>query len=84
MKITNVQIFPYNGKGKMKAYAQVTIDSKFVINGITIHDGEFGFYIMMPKSQGDFFWYDVCHPITSDFRRYLSETILDEFNKTGG
>ena len=50
MDITEVRIFPKEGKDKkLKAYAAVTFDSVFVVRNIKIIEGSKGLFVAMPS-----------------------------------
>ena len=50
MEITEVRIFPKEGKDKkLKAYAAVTFDNAFVVRNIKIIEGSKGVFVAMPS-----------------------------------
>ena len=50
MEITEIRIFPKEGKDKkLKAYAAVTFDSAFVVRNIKIIEGSKGLFVAMPS-----------------------------------
>jgi stage V sporulation protein G len=86
MEITDVRIFKARRKGAVLAYANVILDGKFIIRGITLVETEKnGRFISMPSRRlrnGERSYRDVCHPLNSDVRTELTEKIFaayDEF-----
>lgn len=86
MEITDVRIFKARRKGAVLAYANVILDGKFIIRGITLVETEKnGRFISMPSRRlrnGERSYRDVCHPLNSDVRTELTEKIsaaYDEF-----
>lgn len=89
MEITDVRIFKARRKGVVLAYANVILDGKFIIRGITLVETERnGRFISMPSRRlrtGERAYRDVCHPLNSDVRAELTEKIFaayDEFIET--
>lgn len=78
MKVTDVKVYPVKTKGiKIKAMCQVTFDEVFVVKGIKLIKGDKGLFIAMPNSKntnGEY--YDICFPITSDFRDEIQDAII--------
>lgn len=61
--------------------ASVTLEDVFVVTGIRIMDGKKGLFVSMPSrknKEGDY--QDICFPVTADFREYLHEKVLQEYN----
>lgn len=86
MEITDVRIFKARRKGAVLAYANVILDGKFIIRGITLVETEKnGRFISMPSRRlrnGERSYRNVCHPLNSDVRTELTEKIFaayDEF-----
>lgn len=86
MEITDIRIFKARRKGAVLAYANVILDGKFIIRGITLVETEKnGKFISMPSRRlrnGERSYRDVCHPLNSDVRTELTEKIFaayDEF-----
>ena len=80
--ITDIRIFPINNKkSNCCAMVSVTLANVFCISGIKIMDGSKGLFVAMPsaKNKKDE-WQDICHPITKEFRKVLSDSILNAFD----
>ena len=80
MTITDVRIRVVKnteGELKLKAYADVTFDDCFVVNGLKIIEGQNGLFIAMPsKKIGNGEFKDIVHPIQPEFRNHITEVIL--------
>ncbi len=87
MKITDIRIFKAKKRGPVLAYANVILDNRFIIRGITLLETEkTGRFISMPsrllRNEDRRSYRDVCHPLNTDVRNELTETIFaayDEF-----
>lgn len=82
MNITDVRIRKISDDGKMRAVASITLDDEFVVHDIKIIDGQNGLFIAMPSkkmSDGDF--RDVAHPIRSEVRTQIRDTIFKAYGK---
>lgn len=86
MEITNVKIFMAKRRGPVLAYANVILDNKFIIRGITLLETEKnGRFISMPsrklRNERKSFR-DMCHPLNAEIRNELTDVIFaayDEF-----
>lgn len=85
MEITDVRIFKARRKGAVLAYANVILDGKFIIRGITLVETEKnGRFISMPSRRlrnGERSYRDVCHPLNSDVRTELTEKIFEAYDE---
>ncbi len=85
MEITDVKIFKARQRGPVLAYANVILDNKFIIRGITLLETEkHGQFISMPSRRlrnGERHFRDVCHPLNSDARVELTEAVFDAYDK---
>ena len=82
MKITDVRVRKVTKQGKMRAVVSVTFDNEFVIHDIKVIEGERGLFIAMPsKKSTDGEYRDIAHPINSDMRKTLQDTILEAYDK---
>lgn len=90
MEITDVKIFRTKKRGPVLAYANVILDNRFIIRGITLLETEkTGRFISMPsrllRNSDKKSFRDVCHPLNSNVRDELTETIFvayDNFVET--
>ncbi len=82
MKITDVRIRKIAKDGKMKAIVSITLDDEFVVHDIKVIEGEKGLFIAMPSRKTTTGEYrDVAHPINSQTREQIQETILREYQQ---
>ncbi len=82
MKITDVRVRKVAKQGKMRAVVSVTFDNEFVVHDIKVIEGERGLFIAMPsKKSTDGEYRDIAHPINSDTRKVLQDTILEAYDK---
>lgn len=84
MKITDVRLRAVKGEDelKLKAYADVTFDGCFVIHGLKIIDGQKGMFVAMPsRKMADGEYKDIVHPITSELRKEITETVIAKFKE---
>lgn len=88
MKITDVKIFKARQRGPVLAYANVILDNKFIIRGITLIEKGDRRYVSMPARRlrgEENSFRDICHPLNSDVRNELTEKIFaayEEFLET--
>mgnify|MGYP000918052902 FL=1 len=82
MNITDVRIRKVVEEGKMRAVVSVTFDDEFVVHDIRIIEGQNGLFIAMPSrrtSDGKF--KDIAHPISTEARAKIQETILNHYHQ---
>ena len=80
--ISDIRIFPINNKkSNCCAMVSITLANVFCISGIKIMDGSKGLFVAMPsaKNKKDE-WHDICYPITKEFRKVMSDSILNAFD----
>lgn len=70
------------GDEKLKAYASVVIDDSFIITGIKVIEGTDHKFISMPARKGkNATYYDICFPITKEFRQEITEVVLEAYKQ---
>lgn len=82
VEITEVRIYPTEGPGKLRGYANITIDNAYAVHGLRVLEGENGFWVSMPATrnkQGEF--RDTFHPITKEAREVLMDAVLSKYNE---
>lgn len=86
MEITDVRIFKARQKGPVLAYANIILDERFIIRGVTLLETEKnGRFISMPSRKlrnREKSYRDVCHPLNQNVRNELTERVFaayDEF-----
>ena len=80
MTITDVRIGKIAAEGKMKAIVSITFDNEFVVHDIKVIEGQNGLFIAMPSRKtpdGEF--KDIAHPINTDTREKIQESILKAY-----
>ena len=83
MQITDVRIRKVTKEGKMKAVVSITFDNEFVVHDIKVIEGEKGLFIAMPsRKAADGEYRDITHPINSDTRQRIQNTILEKYEQT--
>lgn len=82
---TNIRVerlYRFNGDGRLKAFADVSLGGSFVIKGLRVVQGEKGLFVGMPTGQGkDGKWYNIAYPITKQMREELTEAVLTAYNE---
>lgn len=84
MKITDVKIFKAKQRGPVLAYANVILDNKFIIRGITLIEKGEKRYVSMPARRlkdEERSYRDICHPLNSDVRNELTEKVFDAYDE---
>jgi stage V sporulation protein G len=84
VKITKVTLRPV-AMNKVIAIASIVIDDCFVIHDLRVVNGDKGLFVAMPSRKlpnGDF--RDICHPICTESRTDIQDTVLAQFNAEGG
>lgn len=82
MQITEIRI-ALRSDDKLKAFVSVTFDDAFVVRGMKIIEGKDGhLFVAMPsRKKPDGTYQDVAHPINVDFRQFLEDQIIIEYEK---
>lgn len=82
MQITDVRVRRLNGDGKMKAIVSITFDDEFVVHDIKVIEGQNGLFIAMPsRRMGDGDFRDIAHPLISETRNKIKDSVLDAYEK---
>lgn len=84
--ITDIRVYPFEGnkKSNLVAMVSVTFGGVFVVTGLKIMDGKNGLFVSMPSiktSKGEY--KDSAFPLTKEFRKVLSDSILNAFEALG-
>ena len=78
----NAKITRIVGDVKLKAYATLCFDDKFLITGVKVIDGTHGRFVSMPgRKARDGTFYDVGFPITKEFRQEIQDAVLEAYTK---
>lgn len=84
MEITNVKIFKAKKRGPVVAYANVILDNKFIIRGITLIERENGRFLSMPARRlrnGEKSYRDMCHPLNAEVRTELTDVVFNAYDE---
>lgn len=67
---------------KLKAYATVSLDNQFVINGVKVLENKNGgVFVSMPQIKNlEGKYQDICYPKNSDLRNSIAESVIGEYN----
>ena len=81
MKITDVKVFPVD-EDKLKAYATITFENCFIVRDLKVISGNKGYFIAMPsKKRKDGTFRDVAHPLNSETRKMIEESVLEVYER---
>lgn len=84
MQITEVRVKTMRvaDDEKLKGFADITFEGFFVIHGIRILKNENGYFISMPaKKMPNGEYKDIVHPITSDYRSYVTDMVIAAYEE---
>lgn len=81
MEITEIRVFPVEEE-KLKAFVSVVFDNCFIVSDIKIIDGNSGLFLSMPSKKGkNGKFRDIAHPLNSETRDWMSEMIIEEYQR---
>ena len=81
IEITEVRVSLRNDE-KLKAFVSITLNNAFVIRGLKIIRGNSGLFVAMPsRKRPDGQHQDLAHPINDLTRKYLTQVVLEEFER---
>jgi stage V sporulation protein G len=82
MEITRVKI-ALSDDERIKAYATITIDDCFVIQGFRLtHSQKKGYFLFMPgKKNADGAYVDIVHPLNNETRQMIQDRVVAEYEK---
>lgn len=76
----NAHVRPIAPRENLIGYASITINDCFAVDGIRVCSGAHGLYINMPSSRdANGKWHDVCKPVTADFRKQLTDAVVEGY-----
>ena len=82
MKITEVKVYPVQDSGRLKAYATMVFDDCFIIRDLKIIEGDNGVFVSMPSRRRKDGFRDIVHPLNSETRKLVEDSIVEEFKKS--
>ena len=74
-----VKTFPQSTT--LKAVANLYIDGCFVIHGVKVIDSEKGMFVAMPSEKRGDKYRDICHPLNSETRQYITAIVLAAYDE---
>src|SRR5262249_47994427 len=81
IEITEVRVSLRNDE-KLKAFVSITLNNAFVIRGLKIIRGNTGLFVARPsRKRPDGQHQDLAHPINDTTRKYLTQIVLDEYER---
>lgn len=81
MKITDIKVRKFFDEGPMKAVVSVTVDNCLAIHDIKVIYARERYFIVMPSRKNtDGTFRDIVHPINSEFRTALEESVIDAYH----
>jgi len=82
MKVTEVRITKYEVKN-LKAFASITLDDSFVVDGLRVVEGKKGLFVSMPSkrtNKGKF--RNTAFPIKRDLAKEISDAVLEAYKNS--
>ena len=85
MEITRLKIAVSDDE-RIKAYATITIDDCFVIQGLRLtHSQKKGYFLFMPgRKVADGTYIDIVHPLNNETRQMIQDRVVAEYEKIAG
>jgi len=82
-RVTKVSFITPKGSGKIRAYANVTLNNEVVIKGYKVAEGSHGLFVGAPSqySQRDKKWYDSVYYVSEELRNVIHNEILQEYRR---
>lgn len=81
MNITDIRVRRLMNDNRLKAIVSVTLDDAIAIHDIKVIEGPERLFVAMPsrrEENGSF--RDIIHPISSDARRYIEDSVLESYH----
>ncbi len=76
------RLFRFEGDGKLKAFADLSINGAFVIKGLRVVEGKKGLFVSMPRQQGkDGEWYNAVYPTTKQMQQHVNDVVLEAYKE---
>ncbi len=80
MQITDVKVRKLFDEGPMKAIVSVTFDGQLAVHDIKVINARDKYFIVMPSRKNpDDTYRDIVHPINSQFRTALEQTVIEAY-----
>lgn len=69
--------FPENSS--IKGICSVTMNDAFCVKGVKVIEGSKGLFMALPSYKSGEEYKDVCHPVTAEGRKSMSEAVLNAY-----
>lgn len=81
-KITDIRVFPYNKEGKLKAFAEVTLNGDLVCRNIRLRErvNSSELVLSFPQREKDGQWRDVVFPLNAKLREKMTKAVIAKYN----
>jgi stage V sporulation protein G len=85
MEITRLKIAVSDDE-RIKAYATITIDDCFVIQGLRLtYSQKKGYFLFIPgRKVADGTYIDIVHPLNNETRQMIQDRVVAEYEKIAG
>ncbi len=81
LEITEIRI-TLRDDDKLRGFASITLDNKFVVRGLKVIEGANGLFVAMPnRKRRDGSFQDIAHPINAKTRNWMENKIIAEYKK---
>ena len=82
MQITDIKVRKLFDEGPMKAIVSVTFDGQLAVHDIKVINARERLFIVMPSRKNtDDTYRDIVHPINSQFRATLEQTVIAAYEE---
>jgi len=81
LEITEIRI-TLRDDDKLRGFASITLDNKFVVRGLKVIEGANGLFVAMPnRKRRDGSFQDIAHPINAKTRNWMENEVISEYKK---
>jgi stage V sporulation protein G len=81
LEITEIRI-TLRDDDKLRGFASITLDNKFVVRGLKVIEGANGLFVAMPnRKRRDGSFQDIAHPINAKTRNWMENEVIAEYKK---
>lgn len=81
MKITNLQFRTTKKTGNLKSYVDITLNDCIVIHNAKVIEIKKGLIVSMPSTKRNKKFVDIVHPITAEFRKYITDEVVAKYKE---
>jgi stage V sporulation protein G len=82
MNITDIKIRKIFTEGKVRAIVSIIIDGDFAVHDLKVIEGVERLFVAMPNRRSeDGRFQDIVHPISTEARAQIENSILDKYNE---